>query len=295
MDSSTVAFTWRGVTFGPLPFKLSAGGFVGWFDLPSITRESQGATGHGLIPAPGAVGGRVVTLRGFTTARSFSERDALLAQFRAAFQPNSSEDASTEPLVGAVGGETATVDAQLSDFVVPSEAWSGTLFRWSAQWICPDPRKYSDWISQTVALTVTTTDTALPRALPFSIAARPLGGRVAMFNPGTDAEGSPARFTLVGGQSGSVGVQVIRPSGRVVTVTYQLTLAADRGDGLPDTLVIDTARGGAYLNGEYRPPAPGPDVVADLRLPPGTSVVQALGTSGSGSPSMTVEVRPAKW
>lgn len=297
--SRFVSLEFRGLTFtgdGQSVYHLEPP-LTGWKGWPGPARfeSSPSAFGHGEDDSPGVLPSRLVDAHGWLLADEDSI-DQLMQSVDDLMVPAASLDAGTEPLTITMAGQTATADAQLAMFDWDtSVAWGSGCARWVATFRCPDPRKYLPWQSYTVSLVTTSTGLALPQTMPFTMAARPLGGRVNVANPGTDAEGSPLRVTLVGGQSGTPGVQVIQPSGRVVTVTYPLTLADDRGDGEPDTLVIDTDRGGAYLNGEYRPPNPGPDVVADLRLPPGISVVQALGTAGDGDPEMTVEVRPAKW
>lgn len=295
--SRNVSLTFRGLTFtgdGQSTYHLEK--LTGWLGWPGSASFQSGpsAFGHGNEPSPGVLGSRLPDAEGWLLGDE-DTIDQLIQDVNDVMVPASSLDADTEPLTVTMAGQTATADAQLIAFDWDtSTAWGSGVVKWVASFRCPDPFKYSDWISTTVTLVVPAGGDTLPQTLGFVMDDQPLGGRASIFNPGTNVEGSPSRFTLVGGQTGTPGVQVIQPSGRIVTVTYPLTLLADRGDGLPDTLVIDTARGGAYLNGEYRPPNPGPDVVADLRLPPGVSVVQALGTAGSGTPTMQVEVRPAK-
>jgi hypothetical protein len=203
--------------------------------------------------------------------------------------PSAAASTATEPLVGLVAGLTVVAEAKLTNFAVSIDpgVWNVAGWApWSAQWMCPDPRVFGDWITETAVLVTATGGAALPATLPLTLPAQPIGGRVSIYNPGNDPEGSPAVFTLVGAQSGTVGISLLSTG---ATLMYGIALGVD------DTLVIDTARGGAFLNGAYRAPTAGSSVTGDFRLPPGVSVVQALGSAGAGSPSLTVAVRPASW
>jgi hypothetical protein len=255
------------------------------------------AGGHGLSASPVWQGGRTVRLRGTVRGFNADARDALLMQLAAVMVPRASADSALESLTGDRYGLSVTADAQLVSFSTSLEGgtWQGGVPAWFAEFRCPDPRFYSGWVSESAALVAPSAGLTLPQTLPFTLTANPLGGQVSVYNSGNDPEGSPLRVTLTGGQSGTVGVEVSKPSGVVERCTWSLTLASDRGDGSPNTLVIDTERGGAFLDGyAYRATTPGGRVSA-LRLEPGVNVVRALGTAGAGSPSILAAVRPRSW
>ena len=65
--------------------------------------------------------------------------------------------------------------------------------------------------------------------------------------------------------------------------------------GVGDQLVIDTAVGGAFLNGEFRSPTVVSDLCVDLEIPSGSSTFQALGTPTGSGASLSVSFRPAYW
>jgi hypothetical protein len=159
--------------------------------------------------------------------------------------------------------------------------------KWQAQWRCPDPRIFGDTRYASANLYVAPTGLTLPQTLPVTLTAQALGGTVTVFNPGTDPEGSPAIFGLSGEQQANVGLHNATTGKRVL---FSFPLGAD------DTLAVDTERGGAYLNGEYRPTTGFSDMVSDMRLAPGVNVIRALGYAGStGTPALTVSFRPASW
>jgi hypothetical protein len=281
---SPVTFQWRGVTLGTAPYEISPGGVDGWLGLPDVSRATIRAAGHGSTPSPGSATIRRVTLRGWVRATR-DNRDALLAQLQAAFILPASRTAATEPLVGTIGGVTATVNAQLDAFDPDTNTWSSPFIRWAAEWVCPDPRKFADPVSASAPLVASSPGDVLPFVLPVTLSAQPIGGRVSIWNPGTDPEGSNVTVTLTGEQSGDVGVRSVTTGAQVV---YDLALAVD------DRLVVDS-ESGAALNGEYRPARAYSSPARRLRAVPGLNVYEALGAPGSGSPAISVSVIPASW
>jgi hypothetical protein len=283
-------FLWRDIRLGEPPYMISK--VTGWIGLPGGSYQSDAAADHGILPPAITQGPRIVTIEGFLRTAA-GGRDGAIAGLQAAMDMPTATDTDTEPLTGTLAGVTATADAQIIEGSpdVDGHEWYYGAVDWRLQWLCPDPLKYGAWItSEQAALDVTFTPIALPQTIPFTLPDEPMGGQVSIFNPGTYRGGSPARIWLAGAQGGQVGV-ALDNGARLI---YELTLAADRGDGQPDVLEIDTARGGAYLNGEYRPPTTNSDLVGAFRLPPGrTTNVRALGAAVGGSPYIQVAVRPA--
>lgn len=285
-----VEVTWNGLTLGLDPFRVNL--LTGWVELPGASYESGlGAADHGVSASSGVQSPRFPQVSGWINTEHTS-RDSAVALLQEALVPRAASDPTVDDLVVKFGGRTQTADAQLARWAVSSDpkSWFSPWVPFLVQWRCPDPGKYDSWRQTTSPLYAPTLGVVKPAAKPFTKTAKPLGGQVTMWNPGTWRDGSPTVITLTGAQSGDVGVDV---NGRLVT--FALALAADRGDGSPDQLVIDTALGGAWLNGEYRPVKPGSDLIAALRLRPGANVITALGSAGAGTPSMTVAVRPKSW
>lgn len=283
--SGDVQITWRGLTFGPHPFDVRS--LAGWIGISGGSYDSVPSTrGHGQLVTPVFQGERIVLAGGWVWAGP-AQRNALVAQLRAAFVPARSDSDDTEPLAVSIAGVSSTAQAQLLNFsITAQDGWAMGYASWSAQWRCPDPRVFGTTFSLSSPLVVNTTGLTLPHVLPMTLTAKPIGGTVTVVNPGNDPEGSPVVVTLSGAQSGSVGVTNVT-TGRVVTF--------DLGLATTDVLVVDTERGGAFLNGEYRPASGFSDVVAALRAAPGVNVFRALGSAGAGSPSISVAVRPASW
>lgn len=281
---SPVTFQWRGLTLGTAPYEISPGGVQGWLGLPNVSRAKIKAPGHGNMESPGSADERRVTLRGWVRATR-ENRDALVDQLRAAFILPASRTAATEPLVGTMGGVTATVRAQLDSFDPDTSAWSSSFIKWAAEWVCPDPRKFGDPVSASAPLVASSPGAVLPFTLPVTLSAQPIGGRVSIFNPGTDPEGSDVTVTLIGAQSGDVGVRSLTTGAQV---SYDVALGVD------DRLTVDSESGGA-LNGEYRPARPYSWPARRLRAVPGLNVYEALGAPGDGSPAISVSVIPASW
>jgi hypothetical protein len=283
-------FVWRGLHLGEAPYMISK--VTGWIGLPGGAFQSDAASDHGILPPAVAQGPRIVTIEGFLRS-DHESRDTVVQQLQAAFDMDPADDASTEPLIGTLAGVTTTADAKILEGAtdVTGQEWYYGAADWKIQLLCPNPLKYGAWIwSAQTTLDTAFTPITLPQTIPFTLPDEPLGGSVAIYNPGTYRGGSPTKILLAGAQAGQVGVQL--DTGQ--RVLFDLSLSADRGDGVPDILEIDTVRGGAYLNGEYRTPTATSDLIGSLQLPPGrTSTVRALGAPVGGSPYIQVAVRPA--
>jgi hypothetical protein len=288
---SDLAVYWGELVFGR---DVPVSGFSGWFGLPGAEYEDAGSgTGHGVPASPGAHGARYVVLEGYLLP---GDRATGMRQLAEAFIPKASHDASLEPLTVTADGHTSTAQVQLQrfDFLTEPKTWGSGLIGWRAVWKSPNPRKFGDPATYSAPLVSLAGGLVLPTPLPIGLPARQVGGEVTVYNPGNDPEGSPMVVDLVGGQNGMPGVQVVKATGEITTCRFPFVLQANRGDGQPDTLTVDTESGGALLNGTAYRNATG-DLVRDLRLSPGTNLVRALGTPGLGSPSITVTVTPWEW
>lgn len=276
--------TWRGLLIAPqsdpnTPFHLSD--ITGWNTTPSINFDTVTLRGGiGAARTPGRADPRIVTVTGWCYDPDL--RNRLLAILTGYAVP-SVGTSDTDPLVVTHGGVTLTADAQLIKADATAEiGWGGGRFGFTLQWRCPDPLRYGQQVLYSVGITGSTSGITWPATTPWVFPAAPLSGQLVVSNPGNTL--APAVFSLNGPLSG-IGLDV---AGR--RVTYPFDLAAG------DALVIDTAQAATFFNGAYRAPAAGSALAADLRIPQGTSTVQALGAPGpGGTPWMTAAFRPAYW
>lgn len=286
---SSIQIQWRGVTLGGLLSDYGISKLSGWLGLPGAEFAPQpNQEGHGLLPTPGTHRERQVIAGGFLRSKG-GNRDALISYLMNNMLPVPATSKKTEPLIVTVGGVTRNADAQLVSFIPSTdiETWASGTVPWTAEWRCPNPRIYDEWLlPPTTALVANTPGLTLPITLPATLPVQPIGGTVNVFNSGNDEEGSPTQITLTGEQYGTVGVENTITGARVI---YPFSLLAT------DVLLIDTEKGGAWLNGEFRAPTALSSVTRRLRAKPGANAYHALGTAGTGSPSMTVTVRPANW
>lgn len=279
---------WRTAVLGGSDSDYGLNVLRGWLGTPSISFDSQPKTySHGHQPTSGRVDPRIVYAAGHIRADE-STRDALIAQLQAAMIPPPSTSTEPDALRITMAGRTRFAKAQLSNFDIDTDMrrWASGLVPWSAQWRCQDPRLFHPSMTVDVPLASFHPGLKMPFTMPQHLPPKPLGGRARVDNPGNDPEGSPVTVSLIGEQTGTPGVRNITTG---VKVFYNLTIGPD------DLLVIDTDRGGAFLNGQYRPPAPGSNVISDLRAQPGLNVYEALGTGGTGDPRMVVYLEPASF
>lgn len=294
MTGNDVTVTWRQVTFtGDGATTYFIDGLAGILGLPGVQFGNTNSTrGHGSLVTAGRVQSRTAQLDGmiFFDPNSPAQRDAAVLELQNSMVPTASLDTRTEILAVTMAGRTRRYKAQLQDFDIDTDprSWATGAVPFKVQWRCPDPRAFGDTLAGTATLVVNTPGVKLPRRLPFRLAAQPIGGRVVLFNPGNDPEGSPATFTLTGSQVGTVGVR---------NTTTGAAVIFGFGLGSADTLVVDTEAGGGKLNGEYRPQIGGRSITADMRLAPGVNIIDALGTAvGDGStPTISVVAESAGW
>lgn len=252
----------------------------GWVETPGPSFEDASNYGVGSKVTPISYGRRTVTVTGW--CQSAGLRDSLLRTLWASLAPKSKSTA-TELLSVTHGGDTLTADAQLTRVAaLPEQGWGVGYFSFAVEWTCADPLRYGPWQSFTSDITGTSSGVTPPVTPPVVLAAAAPSGQFVLNNPGN--ADAPAVYTLNGPIVGP-GVDV---GGH--RVTYGFDLAAG------DALVLDTARGAAFLNAAYRAPASGSALLSELVLPSGYTTVQAIGDVGSGgTPWVTAVFRPAYW
>jgi hypothetical protein len=153
-----------------------------------------------------------------------------------------------------------------------------------AQWRCPDPLRYGSWTSVTSGIEAPVTGLVYPVTYPVTYPAQSPSGQLSVFNAGNVA--SPAILTLLGPLSNNPGVTCVTTGAQM---RYGFSLSAG------DVLVIDTAQGAMFLNGEFRSPTTGSSLFGEMRVPVGASTYQSLGDPTGSGASVSVAFRPAFW
>lgn len=285
----SIKVEWRGMTFGGLESSYGITDLVGWTTLPGGTRTSSPSSAdHGNDPSPIVQGPRQVTMTGIFRAGA-DRRGALLDDLNSVLIPAPAGSYETETLQVWIAGVARIARVQLlgGGPVLALKTWASGRVDWQITWEVPDPRKYGPTIEQSVDLVLATSAAVMPWTFPVNLPAIPIGGQLTTFNPGTDLDGSHARYVLHGPQIGQVGVELPDLGRRV---SYNLEL------GPQDWLLIDTRAGGAWLNGSYRPAAPGSSVASKMKLLPGHNTIRALGTAAPGGvPRLELAYEPAYW
>lgn len=256
----------------------------GWTETPPSSVDDVARGGVGSRVTPVTVGRRTVTVTGWCS--SAAQRDALVAAFddSTALDPGSLE---TADLTVTHAGRTLTADAQLTRAdATPEAGWGVGYFGWAVQWTCPDPRLYGGRLTLTSPIGTPGTGVSSPNTSPLATPANPTGGRITVTNVGKAK--APAIYTLQGPIT-APGIALNGGTDYQRLVQYEFPLAAT------ERLVIDTAQGAAFLNGEWRGPLAGSARTSDLELRKGDNTVEALGQGDVGSPSITVSFRPAYW
>lgn len=282
VTTSRVAFSWGGIEFSTAsPFKPRR--VSGWDGPPDGDAPDEPLAGrHGSRVTRITRRRRTVEIEGSCTTRG--ARDQLFQMLGDALSAGFGDGGETAPLVGSVAGRELTADAQLLRFqpTIETRPWGMGVWTWALQFICPDPLRYGPQVLYSAGISNSTSGITFPVTPPWVFPAAPLSGQMAVSNPGNTA--AAAVFTLNGPLT-AIGLDV---AGQRVTYGFPL--------GIGDSLVIDTAQGGAFLNGEYRSPAPGSARTQQLMIPRGVSTVQALGSAGpGGTPWVTASFRPAYW
>lgn len=282
-----LSFTFRGVTIdrrGVASMWIDK--VDGWFSAPDGSAESAPMSGgHGESLGPVLRKARSVLLVGNCVSRTV--RDELFWQLREAMA-----DTAPDTLSGTVAGKTLTATASLLryDISVVRGLWRGGAFGFQIEWKCGDPLLYDMWRSGSALLPQPGVGVAPPLAPPVLLPANPVGGMFTVANDGNAH--APAVYTITGPVE-MPGVLLNGGTARQKVVTYGITLGAS------DRLVIDTARGGGFLNGAQRSPILGSARAKELELVPksathsGVNSVAALGTAGAGAASVAVAFRPA--
>lgn len=284
-ERTLVGFSWAGISFTQWgPFYVTK--VDGWDDPPTAKSDDDGplAGRHGSRRGHLTRGARTVTVEGFCVG---ADRDDLFNQLADAMASGFGDGDESADLVGDVAGRVLRADAQLERYAPKVEQirWGRRCFDWAIQWRCPDPKRYGPNQLLSAAVTAPVSGLTYPVTYPVTYPANPPSGQMLPFNPGNTS--TPAVFTLFGPLNNSPGIANVNTGERI---WFGFNLA----DG--DVMVIDTAEGACFLNGEFRSPAVGSSLVQDMELPPGRSTLQVTGDAGgTGSPGGSVQFKPAYW
>jgi hypothetical protein len=282
-DDTSFLLQWRSILLGTI---MAGDYFVksidGWEELPPFSSDSVPNAGrHGSLAAPIHFGDRTVTVAGW--CRDVVSRNHLLRGLRANTSPLADTTATGWLTVTDAGltlsAKARVVRAGMAD----RDGWALGRFGWSVQWLCTDPLRYGSEQTFFSPVSLPVSGLTYPVTYPVTYPANPVSGQVTLYNEG-DAT-APAVFTLQGPLA-TPGVINVSTSAR-----QEFALSLDVGD----QLVIDTAVGGAFLNGEFRSPTAASDLCVDLEVPSGSSTFQALGTPTGSGASLSVSFRPAYW
>ena len=283
-DDTTSLLQWRSVL---LSGSIMAGDYFvrsieGWEELPPYSTDAIPNAGrHGSLDAPIHFGDRTVTVTGWCWDKA--SRNHLLRGLRVNTSPLV-DTTETGWLTVTDAGLTLSAKARVVRAgAVDRAGWALGRFGWSVQWLCTDPLRYGQEQNAFSVMAPPVSGLVYPVTYPVTYPTNPIGGQVTLYNEG-DAS-SPAVFTLQGPLD-TPGVINVASSARQ---EFPLSLAAG------DRLVIDTALGGAFLNGEFRSPTAASDLCVDLEVPSGSSTWQALGTPTGSGASLSVSFRPAYW
>lgn len=282
--TSTDAFSWAGITFDHAgPYYLQ--GVEGWSGPPDGSADDVPiAAGHGSLLTRVTRKARVVTVEGVCVSES--TRDSLLSALDDALAAGFGDGDGTYPLTGVIGGRTLTADAQLLRYEPKTEqgTWVHGVFGFALQFRCPDPMRYGSWTVFTAGIDAPVTGLVYPVTYPVTYPAQAPSGQVSVFNAGNAK--APALITLVGPLSNNPGVSCV---GTGAQIRYGSPLVAG------DVLVVDTAQGAMFLNGEFRSPMTSGSLFNELRVPVGASTWQSLGDPTGSGAQVSVAFRPAFW
>lgn len=201
MALSGTTLVWRGLTIhGTRSARHWMGSLDGWEDLPAPRNASQPRLGgHGRFSAPVWSDERVIVVTGGCSTPA--ERDVLLRELQAVMTLSGSS--LTEPLTIDNAGRRLTVGAQLTRFKPSMSTWSSGYFHWAAEWVCPDPLRYSD-----------------PIALPATFPTRAGGLQYPLY---TDGAGGILGYLDYGAPSATGRVTLTNPGTADVPVLLQVT------------------------------------------------------------------------
>jgi hypothetical protein len=227
---------------------------------------------------------RQVTLEGICFTPG--SRDDLFNALADAMADGFNDGDGSTALVGSVAGRTLTADAQLARYApkVERSRWSKDVFGWQVQWRCPDPLRYGAWTSVTAGIEAPVAGLVYPVTYPVTYPAQAPSGQLSVFNAGNAQ--APSVITLLGPLGNRPGVSCVTTGAQV---RFGFALVAG------DALVIDTAQGAAFLNGEFRSPLVSSSLFEELRVPVGGSTFQSLGDPTGSGAQVSVSFRPAFW
>ena len=284
---------YRGITFdntGPY-YLQDVDGLFGAPDYAIVDVPRAG--GHGSLLTPQRRGVRLVTLSGVCIDKA--TRDELFWALRSAMAPTV-DPLRTDPLTVTAGGLSLSGDAQPPKFQpTPAQGrWSHGYCAYAVQWRLPDPYLYGPSQTSIVEFSLPVQGLTYPATYPVTYPEQPPAGSSVIYNSGTAPAAAVYHLAGPWTMPGIVNVD----TGKYV----QYGISLDVGDDL----VIDTAQGAAFLNGEYRTPTAVSDLTSDLVIPPGSSTLQALGDGPTWDDlflfdlppfgaAVSVTFRPAYW
>lgn len=283
-DTSGVSFSWAGVDFtvgGPY-FLQSV---EGWAAPPDASAEDIPLAGrHGVMMTPMGRRHRIVTVEGVCVDEA--TRDGLFRYLRDCMSAGFGDGQGSSPLAGWLAGEVLTADAQLQRFAPLTEQarWGRGVFPFRVRWRCPDPLLYGSWSVFTAGIEAPTAGLTYPVSYPVSYPDQAPSGQVSVFNAGNAL--APATVTLLGPLGNRPGVACVSSGAQI---RYEYPLAAG------DSLVVDTAQGAMFLNGEFRSPSTSSSLFDELRVPVGSSTWQSLGDPTGSGAQVSVAFRSAFW
>lgn len=285
MTLSQTQIQWGTVTFyGSRGHDFTLDSFEGWRDWGTRQETVKRPRSHGTFDAPAYADDKTVMAGGLVAGGA--NRDALLAALEAALVPGELAD-----LTVTEAGRTLTTSARLVRRAIPNVAWGVGIFRWAAQWTCPDPLRYG---------TATSTYTGFPQrtgGLRWPMYSDGAGANVGATDWGPVGTTGRASVSNAGTAQAWPQFQVVGPvpveGFEIVTVGSGARLRYVGAVPSTSSLVIDTATGLVLIDGKY-------DRVLSVSEPEpiepgGSAEYQFVNLGATSDAVLTVTVRPAYW
>lgn len=207
----------------------------GWYGgAASSMQTTQKIAAPGAWPGPRQSTARPLTIAGYGEAPDAAAALDAMDRFNAAISLDAFVFTVSEP--GGVRSVIAYRDADSIDTTRTGD----TTFEWSAQLICPDPRKFGAAVSDITGLPASTGGLVIPLVVPAVIAEMSIAGAVSLNNPGN--------------QTGPVVVRIDGPiTGPVITHVgsgLQVVFASSLSLGAGEFLIVDMEARTALAQGQ---------------------------------------------
>lgn len=269
----------------------------GWEELPSVREGWQSRPqAHGMFDAPVWANERRILISGSCSRRE--DRDALLHELQRKLAFPSGEGALRE-LTITNAGRTLTAGARLTRFKATMENWGAGVFGWAAEWVAPDPLRYSQPVTYSTGSPTAEGGLAFPlfhsdylgrTTGVLSFGPAPAEGRLTVSNEGT-ADTWPV-LRVVGTPVGGFAVQHVESGRRVeyvgdVPAPYVLEVDSGTGTAVlvhPDTGRLLADRSGMLTRREWVPVPAG-----------GSASFQFTAPTFAAAARLDVTVRGAWW